>query len=31
MRQLVQDMSAATAILGVVWMITVWGSVLGIA
>lgn len=31
MRQLIQDMSAATVILGVIWMISVWGSVLGIA
>tara|TARA_R110002072_G_scaffold188069_5_gene344844 strand:+ start:645 stop:767 length:123 start_codon:yes stop_codon:yes gene_type:complete len=29
MRRMVQDISAATAILGFAWMITMWGSVLG--
>ena len=31
MRRVLQDMSAATAILGFAWMITLWGSVLGAA
>lgn len=31
MRRFIQDMSAATAILGFTWMLTMWGSVLGIA
>ena len=29
MRQVLQDVSAATAILGFAWMIAMWGSVLG--
>jgi len=29
MRRLVHDASAAAAILGFTWMITLWGSVLG--
>jgi hypothetical protein len=31
MRRVLQDVSAATAILGFAWMITLWGSVLGAA
>ncbi len=29
MRRMIQDMSAATAILGFAWMLTMWGSILG--
>ncbi len=28
MRQMIKDVSAATAVLGFAWMVTVWGSVL---
>ncbi len=31
MLDLIKDLSAATAILGFAWMITVWGTVLGVA
>jgi hypothetical protein len=31
MRRIVQDVSAATAVLGFAWMIALWGSVLGAA
>jgi len=29
MRRMIKDMSAATAILGFAWMLTMWGSILG--
>jgi hypothetical protein len=31
MRRIIHDVSAATAILGFAWMISLWGSVLGAA
>ncbi|MEA1942854.1 MAG: twin-arginine translocation signal domain-containing protein [Pseudomonadota bacterium] len=31
MRRFLQDVSAATAVLGFAWMIAMWGSVLGAA
>jgi len=31
MRRVLQDVSAATAVLGFAWMIAMWGSVLGAA
>jgi hypothetical protein len=31
MRRMIHDVSAATAILGFAWMISLWGSVLGAA
>lgn len=31
MRRMIKDVSAASSILGFAWMISMWGSVLGVS